>query len=323
MEPTQCGKMTDALAHADVHNIFVAAKRFASKCRVVHLGEIADVFKSRVAAMDTAARDALRAEFPGRPNKVYKFGWRGAWDRFLDSDPEVAGDSALASSTMERYLKFFPVARELLARDRADAIPLKLSSRCDLLKGAISVLHAHECPPAARDAMVRMLADALEACANSLGRAATMGQADSATLAAEIERLCTERGIDLGEIRPPAKQKSAPPAKRARRDFEATGDGATDDRATDDGGADDGGAGDGGTDCGAADGGSADDGSADNGGECAPKRTSGDGRGSDLFALIMRAAEEDADIALEVSRELGDMIPGIVDGVRRKRGIVS
>ena len=209
--------MRDALQNADLRNLFVFAKKYSSRSLALELGIVAEKFASRYAELDAAGRDDARREYPGKAGRKYAHGWLGQWERLVDSDPDVSGDTALSARTMVRYLKFLPIAQELVARDRVDAVPLKLGGSCLALQRCLAMIDPmHGTPPskAVRDSIVSVVADAfihvLEANSGSPTRASAE---HSQALDSAIRIKCRERAIDIGEVGASTTRR---PAKRSR-----------------------------------------------------------------------------------------------------------
>lgn len=208
--------MADALRNADLRNLFVTAKQFAGRARVFRLGSIASAFAARFADMEVDAREQLRGEYPGVPERKYASGWMGQWDRMADGDADVgAGDTSLASRTMVRYVKFTPVAEELVRRDRLDAVPVKLSTTCSALQRAlvrITPVHARPPPPGeTRARMIDAVADAFLEVTDTADGPRRNTAAFWSALDESIVRYCRRNDLDIGE--PPAPR----PAKRPRQ----------------------------------------------------------------------------------------------------------
>ena len=308
--------MVDALANADIRNLFVAAKRHSARSLVLHLGEVAESFAARYDAMDATSRESLRAEYPGSSGKTYKYGWLGAWQRMLDTDPEVAGDASLSARTMVRYLKFHPIAAELARRERTDAIPCKLGASCVALQRALTTIDPPNgtAPPdaALRGRIIGAVADGFVVAFEEVGRPLNGGKHHAAVLDEAIERACATHGVQLlpGPTKKPAAKRSRDPEPESKNggggDLDADcGHGADADADAD---ADAGGRGDG------------------NGGKRGKRESDGDGdvRGSDesdaaaaIVARLANLARENPMIASAVAERVDAMIPELADVVRR------
>lgn len=209
--------MRDALQNADLRNLFVFAKKYSSRSLALELGVVAERFASRYAELDAAGRDDARREYPGKAGRKYAHGWLGQWERLVDSDPDVSGDTALSARTMVRYLKFLPIAQELVARDRVDAVPLKLGGSCPALQRCLALIDPmHGAPPTkdTRDSVVSAVADAFVHVLEANSGAPTRASAEhSQALDTAIRIRCRERTIDIGEI---GSTTTPRPAKRSR-----------------------------------------------------------------------------------------------------------
>lgn len=205
--------MNEALRNADLRNIFVAAKRYSSRSVVVEIGSVVEKFASRYAELDLCGREEMRREYPGLVNKKYRYGWTGQWARLVDSDPEASGDNALSVRTVVRYLKFLPIAQELIQRDRLDAIPIKLGGPCPSIQRCLTLIDP-PCGPAStetvRSQAIASVADAFVSVYESVARPINASVSHSHALDAAIIRACKVRGLEIGP--PPAPK----PSKRAR-----------------------------------------------------------------------------------------------------------
>ena len=211
--------MADALSNADLRNLFVAAKSYSSRSVVVELGRIAESFASRYAELDNAGKEAFRAEYPGLSGKRYAYGWLGQWARLLDSDAEVSGDAALSARTMVRYLKFHPIAEELVQRDRLDAVPVKLGASCSGLQRAIARIDPPHGPApneTERKQIVHAVADAFEKASVQIGKPINASATHAAVLDSAIAQACADKQVDLGPVGEKKPRKRSRPEKEEK-----------------------------------------------------------------------------------------------------------
>ena len=209
--------MDKALANADLRNLFIAAKRYSARSVVVELGTVADAFASRYAELDHAGKEGLRTEYPGTCGRKYAYGWMGQWARLVDCDPEAAGDTALSARTMVRYLKFLPVASELVRRERVDAVPTKLGGTCSALSRALARVdpaHGPSPSPSDRTRLVSAVADAYITVSDALDRPINASAAHAAALNSAILSACEACGAELGPA--PDASSARKPKKRGR-----------------------------------------------------------------------------------------------------------
>ena len=209
--------MSHTRAVADVHDLVMDAKRFSARTQIVDLGYIAEKFAARYAAMDEGERTALRTEFPGTPKRKYEHGWIGAWNRMIACDPDLVGDASICARTMVRCLKFLPIARVLVKRERSNAIPLKLSGSCEVLQRALALVHGADTDAHERLKAIDAIADGIMAAYEIVGKALTTSSAHGAVMNESIVAACLDLGVDIGEAPAPKPPRAK---KRVRGDKE-------------------------------------------------------------------------------------------------------
>ena len=217
--------MNEALRNADLRNIFVAAKQYSSRSVVIEIGSVVEKFAARYAELDACGRDEMRREYPGLADRKYRYGWTGQWARLVDSDPEAAGDNALSVRTVVRYLKFLPIAQELIQRDRLDAIPIKLGGPCPSIQRCLALIDP-PCGPSSTETVrtqaILSVADAFVSVYESMGRPVNASASHSHALDAAIIHACKIRGLEIGPPPAPKPSKRARVAKSANMDTDDT-----------------------------------------------------------------------------------------------------
>ena len=224
-----------ASAASGVADLLIDAKRYSTRTQICELGTVAEKFATAYASLSDDERENLRVEHPGLANKRYSRGWIGAWDRMVHGDPESFGDANLCGRMMVRYLKFAPIARELVRRDRRDAIPLKIGGTCSALQRALRTLTpANGAAPDIENQqqVTAALADGFVEARELVSAPLTTASAHVAALDGAIERACIARGVEIGDApvekpKPRKRARTTPTDSRAPSEAGENGDGAS------------------------------------------------------------------------------------------------